>query len=65
MRKTRDQRWFDKAVAAKVGTIPMVIRLDLRRKLSVGARVKFQEEWHGKYETGIVTNLDPLRIARH
>lgn len=64
-RMTREQRWLNECVPAKVGTVPMLIRLDMRRRIAIGARVRWQEICHGDYETGIVTNIEPLRIERH
>jgi len=57
---------FDaESVPAKVGTQPTLIRLDGRCKIEKGKRIRWKErlgerQWH----TGIVENVDPLRIER-
>jgi len=53
-----------KKKATKVGTIPMLVRFDQRTKLSLGAKMRFQTMWHGQWEKGTVTNLEPLRLSR-
>lgn len=61
----RKSGWYRKAVYAKVGTIPTEIRIDGRCTVEVNKRVRFQELENGPWHTGIVTNLEPLRIERH
>ena len=61
---TREGRWFAAAVPAKIGTIPMIVRFDLRTPLRVGAKVRFQTCCFGNWETGVVSCVDPLRVGR-
>ena len=51
-------------VYAKIGTVPMMVKFDGRCKIEVGKRVRWREMKRGKWMTGIVTNIDPLRIDR-
>ncbi len=64
MRKSLDQRWFDKAVAAKVGTVPQVIEIDLRVKLEIGKRIWFRRSRNGKKENGKVVRVEPLMVSK-
>jgi hypothetical protein len=58
---------FDRScVPAKVGTQPMIIRLDKRCRVVVDGRIRFKEHIGQRvWSTGIVTSVDPLRISRH
>lgn len=50
---------------AKIGTVPMTINLKRRYALRPGQLVWWREDSHGaKWQTGRVTNHDPLRIDR-
>ena len=52
-------------VPAKVGTQPMVVRLDRRCRIAIGSRVRFKEYIGQRvWSTGIVTHVEPLRIDR-
>lgn len=51
-------------VPAKVGTIPMTVTFDRRTNFEVGCRVKWKELVGGKWQRGILTNVDPIRITR-
>jgi hypothetical protein len=48
----------------KVGTIPMFIWFRSRKPYKVGDRVEFRTIENGRWETGIITNLEPLRLDR-
>lgn len=63
MRKSR--RYPEGTLAAKVGTMPALIVVDRRCCMRVGRRIRFREAARGsKWQTGIVTAVDPLRIDR-
>jgi hypothetical protein len=51
-------------IPAKVGTIPMLIKLDTACDLRIGGRVVWSEQDGGRWHEGIVTNVEPLRIDR-
>lgn len=52
-------------VYCKVGTTPALIIFDRRLPWRSMGKVRFREDLHGsKWETGILTNLDPIRITR-
>lgn len=57
---------FNKAcVSAKIGTQPLLVRLDGRCKIAVGSKIRWREMIGQRWQTGVVTNVDPLRIDRH
>jgi hypothetical protein len=58
------KKFDDASVSAKIGTVPMFVKLDGRMKIAVGKRIRWKESIGGKWETGIVNNIDPLRIER-
>jgi len=63
-RHTAAEKFHAKMRPAKIGTIPMVVVLDGRCTIAVGKRVRWKESIGGKWETGVVDNVEPLRIER-
>lgn len=52
-------------VYAKVGTMPALVIFDRRGVFEIGRKIRFKDHIHGsKWETGILDNLDPIRISR-
>lgn len=63
--RNQRNRFIESCVPAKVGTMPMMIRLDGRCKIAIGNKVRWREhDGQRKWETGIVDCIDPLRISR-
>ena len=54
-----------KSRPAKVGTIPMLIVIDGRCSIEVGKRIRWKEQLGDKWQTGIISNVDPLKVERY
>ncbi len=62
----KHSKFLDECVYAKVGTIPMLVRLDKRCTIEVGKRIQWRErEGQRHWNTGIIRSVEPLRIDRH
>lgn len=53
------KRWIETARPAKIGTMPMLVRVDGRSALEVGRWIKVQYAENGKWESVLVTKISP------
>lgn len=51
--------WMETARPAKIGTIPMLVRVDGRSTIAVGKWVRIQYAENGNWESVLVTKVSP------
>jgi len=61
---SKEKQFRNRAVPAKIGTIPMLVVFDGRCFIALNKKVRWKECVGGKWQTGIVDNVDPIRIVR-
>jgi hypothetical protein len=51
-------KWLDKCTPCKIGTIPMLVRVDGRSSPKVGKWLRVQYDENGKWESVLVRRVD-------